>query len=124
MPSNAGQSKTIHRKRWLIVRTIRPGVALILETGIQILNYATMENSDYLRPDNPVSVTILGPDNTRLYQATSTGYRSIEAAINAAVGSAALDVNPEDCVFEVANQATGVSHRYRINAHGNLKLIV
>ena len=90
----------------------------------KILNYATMENSDYLRPDNPVSVTILGPDNTRLYQATSTGYRSIEAAINAAVGSAALDVNPEDCVFEVANQATGVSHRYRINAHGNLKLIV
>lgn len=83
-----------------------------------------MENSDALRPDNQVKVTILGPDDSRLYQSTTTGHRSLESAIREAVDNANLQVNPEDCVFEVANLTKGVTHRYRINAHGNLKLIV
>ena len=83
-----------------------------------------MEASDFLRTDNEVSVTVYGPDGATLYQATSAGFHSIESAIEAAIANAALSVNPEDCVFEVANKTTGVTHRYRINAHGNLKLIV
>ena len=83
-----------------------------------------MEKSDYLKPFERVTVTILGPKDSRLYESTNTGFHSIEAAIENAVGNAALEVNPEDCVFEVTNESTGVSHRYRLNAHGNLKLIV
>lgn len=83
-----------------------------------------MEKSDFLRPDNEVTVTIWGPDGSNLYQSDGTGYHSIENAIKGVLAKAALEINPEDCVFEVSNRETGVSHRYRINAHGNLKLIV
>lgn len=83
-----------------------------------------MEKSDSLKLDNQVAVTVYGPDGTQLYESAGTGFHSIEAAINNAIANANLDVNPEDCVFEVNNRTTGVSHRYRINAHGNLKLIV
>ena len=79
---------------------------------------------DYLKPADRVTVTVTGPENSRLYQTTNTGYHSIEDAIREVVANAQLNVNPEDCVFEVTNQKTAVSHRYRINAHGNLKLIV
>lgn len=83
-----------------------------------------MEAFDTLRPENQVEVKILGPDDSTLYESTTSGYRNIESAINAALENANLQVNPEDCVFEVTNKDTGVSHKYRINAHGNLKLIV
>lgn len=83
-----------------------------------------MEKSDLLRTEDQVAVTIYGPDGSRLYETTCNGYHRIEEAIRAAVDNANLSVNPEDCVFEIDNKTTGVSHRYRINAHGNLKLIV
>ena len=83
-----------------------------------------METFDTLKPDNQVTVTIWGPDDSRLYQSTNTGYHSIEVAIREALANASLEVNPEDCVFEVTNLTTDVSHRYRLNAHGHLKLIV
>ena len=83
-----------------------------------------MERFDSLKPENQVTVSIYGPDDSRLYQSTNTGYHSIEVAIKEALANASLEVNPEDCVFEVSNDTTGVSHRYRLNAHGNLKLIV
>ncbi|MCH5218179.1 MAG: hypothetical protein J1F07_06490 [Muribaculaceae bacterium] len=83
-----------------------------------------MEALDSLKPGNQVSVTIFGPDGNSLYTATNSGFHNIESAISAALENANLSINPEDCVFEVANQTTGVSHRYRINAHGHLKLIV
>ena len=83
-----------------------------------------MEKADFLKPDDRVSVTIIGPDDSRLYQSTNTGYHNIEEAINEAVANAGLEINPEDCVFEVSNKTSGVSHRYRLNAHGNVKLIV
>lgn len=83
-----------------------------------------MENIDSLKRDNKVTVTIFGNDGSELYKTTNTGYHSLEAAIQDVLAGANLSVNPEDCVFEVSNDTIGVSHRYRINAHGNLKLIV
>ncbi len=83
-----------------------------------------MEAFDSLKPQDPVSVTIWGPDDTRLYQSTNTGYHSVEEAIRIALANAGLVVSPEDCVFEVTNQDTLVSHKYRYNAHGHLVLIV
>lgn len=83
-----------------------------------------MEKFDLLRPNDEVTVTVLGPEDEKLYQSTNTGYHNIEEAINNALSNASLGVDPEDCVFEVSNDTTSVSHKYRINAHGNLKLIV
>lgn len=83
-----------------------------------------MEKSDYLRIGDEVTVEILGPANDILYKGSSKDYHSIESAISSAIENANLSENPENCVFNVTNQTTGVSHKYRINAHGNLKLIV
>ncbi len=83
-----------------------------------------MEKFDSLKPQDSVTVTIWGPENSRLYQSTSTGYHSVEEAIREALANAVLVVKPEDCVFEVTNQDTFVSHQYRFNAHGHLVLIV
>ncbi len=83
-----------------------------------------MEAFDSLKPQDPVSVTIWGPEGSRLYQSTNTGYHSIEEAVRIAVANAGLVVNPEDCVFEIRNDNTLVSHRYRFNADGHLVLIV
>lgn len=83
-----------------------------------------MKTIDYLRPDDAVKITILSPDDAQLYQSTETGCHNLDEAIMAAVVRADLKINPEDCVFEVTNLKTDVTHKYRINAHGNLKLIV
>lgn len=83
-----------------------------------------MESTDLLKPNDRVTVTVTDPDDNRLYQTTGTGYHTIEQAIKEAVNTASLNVSPEDCVFEVANETKGVTHRYRLNAHGHLKLIV
>lgn len=83
-----------------------------------------METIDSLKRGDKVTVTIFGPDGSRLYQSTNVGYHSLEKAVGDSLADADLGINPEDCVFEIANQATGVTHRYRLNAHGHLKLIV
>ena len=83
-----------------------------------------MEAFDTLKPGDEVTVTIYGPDGSKLYESTSEGHHKIEEAINDALAKASLDINPEDCVFEVSNHKSGVSHKYRFNAHGNLKLII
>lgn len=83
-----------------------------------------MKTIDSLKRDDEVTVAIYGPDDTCLYSSTAKGYHSIEQALSEAIDNAKLEINPEDCVFEVTNKTTAVSHKYRINAHGNLKLIV
>lgn len=83
-----------------------------------------MENHDSLKRNDQVTVSIFGPDGSRIYSATQSGLHSIEAAVKEALSNAGLQINPEDCVFEVTNLTAGVSHRYRLNAHGNIKLIV
>lgn len=83
-----------------------------------------MEAKDSVKQSDRVTVTIFGPDGTRLFQSTDTGYHSLESAISDALKKSDIKTNPEDCVFDVTNHETDVSHRYRLNAHGNLKLIV
>lgn len=79
---------------------------------------------DTLKPADKVTVTVYAPDGSRIYQTTNTGFHNIEQAIKATVDKGELTSNPEDCVFEVTNRQTAVAHRYRINAHGHLHLIV
>ena len=83
-----------------------------------------MEKMDSIKPDNEVSVIIWGPEGTELYKSNGNGFHTIEGAIKETIDKANLNINPEDCVFEVSNRTTSVSHRYRLNAHGNLKLII
>ena len=83
-----------------------------------------MRTNDSLKPKDQVTVTITGPDEQHLYQATNAGFHSIEDAVSQAITHARLSINPEDCVFTVANDTTAVTHRYRLNAHGNIKLII
>ena len=83
-----------------------------------------MERTDLLRPEDKVTITIYGPTGEKEYSTTSSGYHRLEEAIEEVLSQANLQKNPEDCVFEVTNDTKGVAHKYRINAHGNLKLIV
>ncbi|MBD5280357.1 MAG: hypothetical protein HDS35_07425 [Bacteroides sp.] len=83
-----------------------------------------MEKFDSLKSEDQVTVTIWGPENSRLYQSTNSGYTSIEEAVRIAIANAGLIISPEDCVFEVTNQESLVSHKYRLNADGNLVQIV
>lgn len=83
-----------------------------------------MKEIDLLRPNDEIKVDIWGPDGKSLYSSTTNGYHSLEMAVNDTLANSKIEINPEDCVFEVSNLTTGVTHRYRLNAHGNLKLIV
>lgn len=83
-----------------------------------------MENIDSLKRDNKVTVTIFAPDGSTISRTTGTGFHNIMEAIKDAIDKSTAEFNPEDCYFEVANDTTGVAHKYRLNAHGNLKLIV
>ena len=83
-----------------------------------------MEKIDSLKLDNEVTVKIWGPDDKCLYSATGTGFHSLEAVIDAAISNANLNTDPENCVFEVTNHAKDVTHKYRLNAHGHIKLII
>lgn len=83
-----------------------------------------MERSDVLKRDNEVRVSIIGPDGSKLYETVGSGYHTLDDAIRETIAEAQLRTNPEDCSFDVANLTTGVTHSYRLNAHGNLKLIV
>ena len=80
--------------------------------------------TDLLKRDDEVTVTIYGPEDKCLYKSSKTGYHTLDEAVRDSIENANLQINPEDCVFEVTNNTNGVSHKYRINAHGNLKLIV
>lgn len=83
-----------------------------------------MENIDSLKPGDEVEVSVFGPEGSCLYKFTNNGYHNLDEAINATISNANLNINPEDCVFEVTNKTTDVSHKYRLNAHGHLKLII
>ena len=83
-----------------------------------------MEKMDALKPDDRVTVIIYGPDDKILYKSTGSCYHNLETAIRYTVEKGNLDVNPEDCVFEVVNETKDVSHKYRLNAHGHIKLII
>lgn len=83
-----------------------------------------MENTDLLKREDEVTVSIYGPDDKCLYKFTTTGYHTLDEAVRDSIDKARLEINPENCVFEVTNLTKNVSHRYRLNAHGHLKLIV
>ena len=53
-----------------------------------------------------------------------SGVRSIEAAIEKALQHLPEAKDPEAYVFKVSNLSDGTERRYRLNAHGHVKLII
>ena len=82
-----------------------------------------MEKADTLKLEDKVRVLIFGPEGNELSDFEGSGFHSLDVAIESALSRANIGINPEDCVFRVTNETTGVSHRYRFNAHGHLKLL-
>lgn len=83
-----------------------------------------MREIDFIKPNDEVKIVIWGPDGNRLFESTNSGFHNLEMAVNNAVADSKLEINPEDCVFEISNLTTGITHRYRLNAHSHLKLII
>jgi len=84
----------------------------------------TMITPDRLHPADKVVVKIY--EEGKLADTfTGAGFHDVAEAIHAAYRSTDRNADAiEDYVFEVDNAVTGTSARYRINAHGNVKLIV
>lgn len=83
-----------------------------------------MKDIDSIKPAEEVKVVVWGPEGNCIYQTTNKGYHTLEMAVNDTLANSKIGINPEDCVFEISNLSTGVTHRYRLNAHGHLKLII
>ena len=83
--------------------------------------------SDRLRPEDKVQVKAYEEDGELAAEGEATGFHTVREAIEATYESITDDENKADIrdyVFEVSNITTGTSARYRVNAHGNVKLIV
>lgn len=80
--------------------------------------------SDFLKSDDRVKVSIIAPAGETVYSTELTGVHDLAAAIDLAFNESGINQDAENYVFEVANLNSGVTHAYRINAHGHLTLIV
>ena len=63
-------------------------------------------------------------DGRKVGEIKRGGFHTVAEAIEAAYAEEGASYPKEDCVFTVVNETEGTSERYRINAHGNVKLIV
>lgn len=76
-----------------------------------------------LRPDDKVKVGI-ECDGRTVGEYTSDGSHNVAEAISRAYEEEDASYPAEDCVFTVTDLSKGTSERYRLNAHGHVKLIV
>lgn len=76
-----------------------------------------------LSPSDRVNVKV-ACDNRTVAEFTGTGFHNIEEAVNKAYEEVGASYPKEECVFTVIDASKGVESRYRINAHGHVKLIV
>ena len=78
-----------------------------------------------LFPGNKVIVDVYNDDGVKVDTYQGADFHNVGEAIHAAYDS--TDRNADDIrdyVFKVTDMTTGTHQRYRINAHGNVKLIV
>lgn len=71
-----------------------------------------------------VDVEIINEAGEVLGNAKVTGVHSIEEAIQAALQKIPAASAPEAYVFKVSDISDGTSRRYRLNAHGHVRLII
>lgn len=78
-----------------------------------------------IMPDDLIKTEVFNADGEMVGQDTNKGFRDIIQAVKKtfnAVTPPGTDIR--NYVFKVINLMTGTFQRYRINDHGNLKLIV
>lgn len=83
--------------------------------------------SDRLRVGDKVLVKVYEDTGELAARSEGTGFHTVREAIDATYESMADGddkADKRDYVFEVSDLTTGTSARYRVNAHGNVRLIV
>lgn len=79
---------------------------------------------DRLHEMDNVRVIVYDPHSTIIFTLAGKGFHTVEEAIEKAFADSGIKGDIRDYVFRVTNEDTGVSHRYRMNAHEHTKLIV
>lgn len=80
---------------------------------------------DRLKPEDNVKVDITNIDGNKTATYTGSGFSNISDAIDAAYDTNANSLGDKEIyVYTVTDEASGISHRYRINAGGHVKLLV
>lgn len=86
---------------------------------------ATSKDINRVRPDDKVRVAIENVNGDVVSTYKGTGFSRVEEAIDAAYEYNSGLLGPmADYVYSIDDSTTGVCHRYRINAGGNVKLII
>lgn len=70
-----------------------------------------------------VTVEIYNDEGKVIGKAEVTDVHNVESAIQKALEDVPSATRPEDYVFRVTDLSEGTSRRYRLNAHGHVKLI-
>lgn len=86
----------------------------------QILN--SMEH-DYIKGSNKVLVEIFSEDGAKEFTFHANGDSNLQEAAVQSYDASGLKQDIRTLVFRITNETTGVSHRYRMNAHDNVHLI-
>lgn len=71
-----------------------------------------------------VDVEVIQEDGEVLANARVSGVHSIDEAIRVALQKIPEASAPEAYVFKVSDISDGTSRRYRLNAHGHVRLII
>ena len=78
-----------------------------------------------IHPGDKIQVMIYNPEGKKIDTYDGSEFHTVGDAVRAAFESS--NQNSEDIrdyVFRVFNATESTSHRYRVNDHGNVKLIV
>lgn len=80
---------------------------------------------DRLRPEDTVKVEIVNVNGDKVAGYKGSGFSKISEAIDNAYNAySELLGSKEDYVYTVTDMTDNISHRYRINAGGHVKLLV
>lgn len=87
--------------------------------------FDTRKTSNRIRPTDEVRVQIIDTDGRTDGTYSARGFNDIDEAVHAAFkDKMPADADIRDYSYVVTNLTDGTAGRYRINAHGNLRLEV
>lgn len=113
-----------HRARVAIFSFNYTDIRFVL---LLLIKYMYVMESDRLRVGDKVLVKVYEDTGELAARSEGTGFHTVREAIDATYESMADGddkADKRDYVFEVSDLTTGTSARYRVNAHGNVRLIV
>lgn len=78
---------------------------------------------DYIKKNDKVLIEIFSDEGKNVFTFHTSGESNLRDTVMQAYEASGLEQDIRTLVFRVTNENTGVSHRYRMNAHDNLHLI-